>query len=71
MTAKEMKNEFTSLISDVFDNYHKYTDDEREEIANILSNLDKLNTILDKYDCKRKRLSVKSFYDSIRKGFSK
>ena len=74
-----MKNEkktiiknFKELIEDLFDNYEKYTDEEKAQIKELFQKVAELNKILDKYDIETKfdweeYLAACSFYfDGIR-----
>ena len=47
---KKLVKNFKSLIEDLFDNYEKYTDDEKAKVREIFENAYELNVILDKYD---------------------
>ena len=51
---KKEKNElikkFKVVIEDLFDNYEKYTDEEKAQVKEIFQKVADLNTILDKYD---------------------
>jgi hypothetical protein len=50
--AKELKKAYEKVIEDIFDNYDKYTDDEKVKVQQQLKSLDSLNSILEKYDKK-------------------
>lgn len=47
---KKLVKSFKTLIEDLFDNYEKYTDDEKAKVREVFENASELNTILDKYD---------------------
>lgn len=47
---KKLVKNFNSLIEDLFDNYEKYTDDEKAKVKEVFENASELNVILDKYD---------------------
>ena len=47
---KKLVKNFKSLIEDLFDNYEKYTDDEKAKVREVFENASELNVILNKYD---------------------
>ena len=47
---KKLVKGFKDLIEDLFDNYEKYTDDEKAKVREVFENASELNVILDKYD---------------------
>ena len=44
------------MIEDIFDNYDKYSDSEKIAIKNQLIKIQNINSILEKYDTKSKRI---------------
>ena len=57
--SNALKKAFSKLIDDIFDNYDKYTEDEKQKIQTELLNLKVLNYILEKYD-------KKTYFDKLR-----
>ena len=51
---KELIKSFKEVIEDLLDNYEKYTDEEKAQIAEIFHKAADLNKILDKYDIEPK-----------------
>ena len=58
---KQLKKAYIGVIEDIFDNYDKYTNDEKAKVKQQLDHLEKLNDILEKYDTKKK----KKWYEKI------
>ena len=52
MTKKELAKGFKIIIDDLLDNYDIYTDEEKDQIAEVFKKASELNTLLDKYDIK-------------------
>ena len=52
---KKLKKSYIEVIEDIFDNYDKYTNDEKVKIKQQLDHLEKLKEILEKYDTKKKK----------------
>ena len=52
--SKELNKAYTKVISDIFDNFDKYSPDEKKQVHTELGHLENLNAILEKYDKKRK-----------------
>lgn len=52
---KQLKKAYIEVIEDIFDNYDKYTNDEKVKVKQQLDHLEKLNDILEKYDTKKKK----------------
>ena len=50
MNKKELAKGFKIIIDDLLDNYDKYTDDEKNQIAEVFQKASELNALLDKYD---------------------
>ena len=55
--GKVLKTRFQELVGDIFDNFWKYKEEDIRRIREVLSQLEGLNSILDKYDVKRKSFS--------------
>ena len=47
---KELIKNFKVVVEDLLDNYELYTDEEKVQIKELFESVQKLNTILDKYD---------------------
>jgi hypothetical protein len=72
MDKKELVKGFKSIISDLLDNYDKYTDEEKAQIREIFQKASELNTVLDKYDIEAEFdweeyfISVGRYFDGYR-----
>ena len=51
---KELIKKFKEIITDLLDNYEKYTESERKQLRDLFNKAVELNKILDKYDVERK-----------------
>ena len=52
MDKKQLAKGFKIIIDDLLDNYDKYTDEEKDQIADLFKQASELNVLLDKYDIK-------------------
>ena len=52
MDKKQLAKGFKIIIDDLLDNYDKYTDEEKDQIADLFNKASELNVLLDKYDIK-------------------
>ena len=68
---KELLKKFKVVIEDLLDNYEKYTDEEKAQIADIFKKVADLNSILDKYDVESKFdwqdyfIAVGRYFDNV------
>ena len=51
---KELIKSFKEVVEDLLDNYEKYTEEEKAQVKEIFQKVADLNTVLDKYDIKKK-----------------
>lgn len=51
---KELVKKFKEIISDLLDNYEKYSEVERKQIRELFNKAAELNKVLDKYDVEKK-----------------
>ena len=65
---KKLTKSFNSLIEDLFDNYEKYTDDEKAKVREVFNNASELNVILDKYDIEID-FDWKDYFNSLNRYF--
>ena len=56
--SRELKKQFTKLVDDIFDNYDKYTVEEKSRVKNCFCQLKDLNSLLEKYDKKTKNIWI-------------
>ena len=50
MEKKELVKGFKKVIEDIFDNYDKYTNEEKAKVKELFQKASELNAVLDKYD---------------------
>ena len=51
---KELMKSFKTVVSDLLDNYEKYTESEKQQIKEVFAKVAELNKVLDKYDVEKK-----------------
>ena len=61
---KKLVKNFKTLIEDLFDNYEKYTDEEKAKVREVFKDASELNVILDKYDIEID-FDWREYFDSV------
>ena len=63
--SRELEKKFKEIIGDIFYNFDKYTDEEKEKVKGELGHLVDLNEILEKYDKKHRKNFFEWFFGNF------
>ena len=58
---KKLVKKFQAVVKDLLDNYDQYTEEEKAQLKEIFQKAVDLNTVLDKYDIKKKSYWIEFF----------